>query len=123
MNLRLTKPFLALAALSLSGCFGMAPTENPIPGIETSDSGSRSDTLVIMLPGRGDRARTFVEQGFHREGQRHGFDTIAVDAHFGYYMKRSLLPRLHQDIVLPARDAGYETVSYTHLTLPTICSV
>jgi len=110
MNLRLTTLFLVLAALSLSGCIGMASTENPIPGIETAAADSRSNTLVIMLPGRGDRGATFIDQGFQREGQRHGFDTIAVDAHFGYYMKRSLLPRLHEDIVLPARAAGYENI-------------
>jgi pimeloyl-ACP methyl ester carboxylesterase len=110
MNLRLTTPSLLLAALSLSGCIGMAPTENPIPGIGTADTGSRSDTLVIMLPGRGDRGPTFIEQGFQQEGPKHGFDTIAVDAHFGYYMKRSLLPRLHEDIVLPARAAGYANI-------------
>jgi pimeloyl-ACP methyl ester carboxylesterase len=110
MNLRLTTSFFVLAALPLSGCIGMAPTENPIPGIETADTSSRSNTLVIMLPGRGDRGVTFIDQGFQREGQRHGFDTIAVDAHFGYYMKRSLLPRLHEDIVLPARAAGYESI-------------
>jgi pimeloyl-ACP methyl ester carboxylesterase len=110
MNLRLTAPFFLLAAFTLPGCIGMARTEVPIPGIETADADSRSDTLVIMLPGRGDRAATFIEQGFQREGQRHGFDTVAVDAHFGYYMKRSLLPRLHEDIVLPARAAGYEKI-------------
>ena len=94
----------------LSGCIGLPPTEKPIPSIETARAGSPSDTLVIMLPGRGDRADTFVTQGFQKEGERLGFDTVAVDAHFGYYMKRSLLPRLHTDIVLPARAAGYKNI-------------
>jgi len=96
--------------LPLSGCIGLPPTENPIPAIETAGAGSRADTLVIMLPGRGDRAVTFIDQGFQREGERHGFDTIAVDAHLGYYVNRSLLPRLHEDIVLPAKAAGYRHI-------------
>ena len=100
---------LSILAL-LSGCIGLAPTKTPIPNIKTLRADTPSDTLVIMLPGRGDRADTFIAQGFQKEGERLGFDTIAVDAHFGYYMKRSLLPRLHEDIVLPARAAGYENI-------------
>lgn len=104
--------FVALlpAVVLLTGCIGMAPTENPIPAIETADPAARNATLVIMLPGRGDRAGTFIEQGFQEAGQRLGFDTVAVDAHFAYYMQRSLLPRLHEDVVLPARAAGYENI-------------
>ncbi len=102
-------PLLA-SALLLSGCFGIAATEVPLPSVATVHSEGRSDTLVIMLPGRGDRAEAFASQGFQRAGELHGFDTLAVDAHFGYYMKRILLPRLHEDIVLPARNAGYENI-------------
>jgi len=63
-----------------------------------------------MLPGRGDRADTFLKEGFQDAGKRYGFDTLLVDAHFGYYRKRELIPRLHEDIVLPARKAGYENI-------------
>jgi len=63
-----------------------------------------------MLPGRGDRADTFIREGFEKAGERWGFDTIAVDAHFGYYMERSLLPRLHEDVIVPAHAAGYKNV-------------
>lgn len=110
MNSSLTSPILLLATLLLSGCLGLAPTEVPLPSIETADSGSRNDSVVIMLPGRGDRADTFTREGFERAGIRWGFDTIAVDAHFGYYRERSLLPRLHEDIIVPAHAAGYENV-------------
>lgn len=106
--MRLTTALL-LPAL-LTACLGMAPTEIPLPGIATADTASRNRSLVIMLPGRGDRAVTFINEGFQEAGERFGFDTIAVDAHFGYYMERSLLPRLHEDIILPARQAGYEKV-------------
>lgn len=88
----------------------MAPTETPLPSIETADAASRNRSLVIMLPGRGDRVEAFIREGFQQAGEHHGFDTVAVDAHFGYYRERSLLPRLHEDIVLPARKAGYEQV-------------
>lgn len=76
-----------------------------IPGSE-----SGRETLVIMLPGRGDRATSFTENGFQHAGERYGFDTIAADAHFGYYRERNLVARLHEDIVLPARQAGYQKI-------------
>jgi len=110
MNSGLTSSIFLSITLLLSGCLGMAPTEIPLPGIETVNADSRHESLVIMLPGRGDRAETFIREGFQEAGERWGFDTIAVDAHFAYYMKRSLLPRLHEDIILPARQAGYENI-------------
>lgn len=81
-----------------------------MPGIKTAASSTRNVSLVIMLPGRGDRADNFIAEGFQEAGARYGFDSIAVDAHFGYYRTRSLLPRLHEDIVVPARAAGYENI-------------
>jgi len=110
MNSRLTALLPLSIMLLFSGCLRMPPTEVPLPGIETADSSARHDSLVIMLPGRGDRANTFISKGFQEAGQRWGFDTIAVDAHFGYYRKRILLPRLHEDIVVPARAAGYRNI-------------
>ena len=111
MNSRLTSLLLALMSLFLAGCIGMAPpTEIPLPGIESAFFESRQDSLVIMLPGGGDRAEIFIRKGFQEAGERYGFDTVAVDAHFGYYRERSLLPRLHEDIVLPAREAGYANI-------------
>lgn len=106
--MRLT--ILTVVTLTMSGCFGIPPTGEPLPAIETVNGDRRNETVIIMLPGRGDRADTFIREGFEQLGAVHGFDTIAADAHFGYYMKRSLLPRLHEDIVLPAREAGYKNV-------------
>ena len=36
-------------------------------------------------------------------------DLLVVDAHFGYYARGTVLKRLHEDIVLPARAHGYTT--------------
>jgi pimeloyl-ACP methyl ester carboxylesterase len=89
---------------------GLGPLEVPMPVIETVENDVRQKSVVIMLPGRGDRADTFIREGFEQAGKSKGFDTIAVDAHFGYYRQRSLLPRLHEDVIMPARAAGYENV-------------
>lgn len=103
-------PILLVVSVLLSGCFGLRPTQVPIPSIETAAPEARSETLVVMLPGYGDRADAFIQAGFEDAGRLHGFDTVAVDAHIGYYMRRSLLERIHEDVVLPARAAGYEDV-------------
>jgi pimeloyl-ACP methyl ester carboxylesterase len=110
MHSALKHSILLSLAMMTAACLGLAPTEARLPSIQVLDTGARQDSVVVMLPGRGDRADTFIREGFEAAGKRFGFDTIAVDAHFGYYMQRSLLPRLHDDIILPARDAGYKNV-------------
>lgn len=109
----MTKLFLVFAlvvVLLVAGCIRTPPTQIPIPSVQTVGSAGRSDTLVVMLPGRGDRANTFIREGFEIPGRLNGFDTVAVDAHLGYYMQRSVVNRLHEDIVIPARAAGYSTI-------------
>ena len=94
----------------MAGCASAPPTENPMPSIAISGSDSSHETVVIMLPGRGDRANSFIRNGFPNAGELYGFDTIAADAHFGYFRQRNLVERLHEDIVLPARKAGYKKI-------------
>lgn len=109
---RITK-FIAMAvssALILSACLRLPPVENPIPFVGDADKLAQGKTLIIMLPGMGDRAETFATQNFLDIGQGHNFDTLAIDAHFGYYRDESLVTRLHEDIVLPARERGYDTI-------------
>ncbi|HKJ18388.1 MAG TPA: alpha/beta fold hydrolase [Xanthomonadales bacterium] len=101
---------MTTTAILPAGCAFAPPTETPLPQIRFVDNNKQSSALIIMLPGRGDRAETFVAEGFQHQGQQFGFDTIMVDAHFGYYKERSLIPRLHQDIVLPAKAAGYQEI-------------
>lgn len=103
------RALISFTAVALAAC-GFAPrTEVPIP-IITADDQRKSGTLLVMLPGRGDRAVSFVDAGFLKPVDQSKFDVVAVDAHFGYYMKRSLIPRLHEDVIKPARDAGYDSI-------------
>lgn len=96
--------------LMLSACLRLPPTEIPIPTVGAEATGPGNDTLVVMLPGMGDRAGTFAENGFLEIAGNHGLDALAVDAHFGYYRERSLLPRLRDDIILSARAQGYQHI-------------
>jgi len=102
--------FVTLAAFVISGC-GFAPrTENPVPTIVPAADDRKNKTLIIMLPGRGDRATSFQMAGFLDLIEGSDFDVIAVDAHFGYYKERSLVSRVHEDVVVPAKENGYENI-------------
>src|SRR5690625_7185109 len=35
---------------------------------------------------------------------------LAADAHFRYYRERTFVQRLHEDIILPARQQGYQHI-------------
>ena len=64
-----------------------------------------SAVLVIFLPGIGDFAEDFESRGFIEALMQSPLraDAMAVDAHYGYYGRRTVLERLAQDVVLPAR--------------------
>jgi pimeloyl-ACP methyl ester carboxylesterase len=64
------------------------------------------DTLVVFLPGIGDFAEDFERHGFIDRLLASGVpaDAVAVDAHYGYYGRRTVLERLAEDVVLPARS-------------------
>lgn len=111
--LKMAKKLIAMAAsatLLLSACLRLPPTETPIPKIESIHEHAAGRSLIIMLPGVGDRAGSFAKQEFTAIAGQHGFDTVAVDAHLGYYQDRSLLTRMREDVVRPARAIGYEDI-------------
>jgi pimeloyl-ACP methyl ester carboxylesterase len=107
------KSFLAVSLASTLGCFAIPSADSPLgrlvsQGVE--ESAEPLKPLVVMLPGMGDRMEDFAEAGFIDSDVSRDFDVIAVDAHFGYYRERNLVPRLHQDIIAPARAAGYRQI-------------
>ena len=67
-----------------------------------------SGCTAILLPGRWDRMERFEEAGFPERAERAGvgLGLIEADAHIGYYRKRTVVPRLEQDVVGPARSRG-----------------
>ncbi|MFN7943038.1 MAG: alpha/beta hydrolase [Thermoanaerobaculia bacterium] len=68
--------------------------------------------LAVLLPGRWDRPESLLAAGFADAVEKRGtrLDLVAVDAHLGYFRDRSVVERLHLDIVAPARAAGYRTI-------------
>lgn len=67
-------------------------------------------TLVVLLPGAGDRIGAYDEHGFiaalHDTGM--AVDVLEVDAHWGYYKSRTLVERMEHDVLAPNREKYQE---------------
>lgn len=115
---RLYKSLLA-AILILCSCSLIYPENIPIPSIWYQSSNEKPDTLIVFLPGRGNRASEFEKQGFINAIREAGVsaDAVAVDAHTGYYYRQTLLERLRTDIILPARAKGYRQIWITGISI------
>jgi pimeloyl-ACP methyl ester carboxylesterase len=68
--------------------------------------------LVVMLHGRGGKMQDFNKAGFIDilEAAGPAAEVVTVNAHLGYYAKRTLLVRLQEDIIGPARERGIESI-------------
>jgi len=111
----------ALAAAGVPGC-GWLPREPvaPMPVRRfASACGRRVDTLLVLLPGRGMGLGELEREGFVeavRAGQL-AVDLVLADAHLAYYKNRTVVQRLHDDVVAPARAEGYRQVWLAGISL------
>lgn len=100
------KRFLLLAGLIclLAGCVRYRPTPVPLRTIRFPGAG-QPRTLVVLLPGRRDSPEDFGRIGFPQMAAKAGakVDMVAVDAHLGYYFNRTIVDRLQEDVIAPAR--------------------
>ena len=110
-NLREKISIIVLFALLLSACY--RETKVPIPAIyhETNDMIDNC-TLLVYLPGNGDSPEAFEKNGLFRSVQERGIaaEIVDVDAHLGYYTNNSLVPRLRDDVIDPARARGKRNI-------------
>jgi pimeloyl-ACP methyl ester carboxylesterase len=100
-----------LLAVLLYGCY--TPTKVPIDTIHYSTGDVKGPGLLfVFLHGNGDRNSVFDKEGFIRAAQARGIhaDTISVDAHIGYYMNGTIVTRLKEDVIEPARARGYDHI-------------
>jgi pimeloyl-ACP methyl ester carboxylesterase len=111
----------ALAGLVLTGCnIFLRSTPTPIPTRATPLApAGPATTLVVFLPGRGDGLAAFEREGIVAVMREAGVraDTITVDAHLGYYFKRTVLERLQVDVLQPARSRGYRRIVLVGVSL------
>jgi pimeloyl-ACP methyl ester carboxylesterase len=100
------------AALLTSGCI-VRPTNEPMRRIAYPSPRPYSpDTLVVLLPGWGDRARDFQRHGFIDAMRAAGIDAdvVAVDVHSGCCWRRKLARRIELDVIERARSEGYTSI-------------
>lgn len=123
------KVVLWLAVLSGSGCYQLRSANTPMPTrlycqaldyqLTRPQDCPRAPDVMIMLPGIGDSAERFEQEGLIdqlREAKL-PLDAIVADAHFGYYRDRSLQSRLQQDVLAPAIKAGYHKLHFAGVSL------
>lgn len=117
----ITKIGLAFALLALTGCsLFLRDTPTPIPTLASPLSASgRTETLVVFLRGRGGSMVDFEREGMVAALREAGVraDTIAVDAHLGYYFKKTAIIRLQADVLVPARQQGYRRIVLVGVSL------
>jgi pimeloyl-ACP methyl ester carboxylesterase len=85
----------------------------PLPVLEygrIETSGNR--ILLIFLRGVGGASTDFEEYGLIKEVRSRNLplDIVVPDAHFGYYQTETIVLRLKEDIVDPARARGYRQI-------------
>lgn len=100
-----------LALVVLCSC--LPPARKPLATVAfPAPAGEPASTLIVLLPGRHNDAAAFDSEGFIAAVQRTGLraDIVATEAHFGYYARQTLVPRLHEDVIVPARSNGYRRI-------------
>jgi pimeloyl-ACP methyl ester carboxylesterase len=103
---------LSLLVLWSAGCayFG---TDAPLDLLTySSETTERRPHLIIFLRGQGGSHKSFQKEGFVSAVRRRNlpFDMVAPNAHMGYYVAESLVPRLKQDVIDPAMADGYDRI-------------
>ena len=105
---------LVLAApIFLVGCAMWRPAVVPMRSvIEPAACSAPVSTLLVMLPGSYSRPQEFQSEGFVKIARRHHMaaDLLLVDAHVRYYQNRSIIDRLAEDVIRPARLRGYRQI-------------
>jgi S-formylglutathione hydrolase FrmB len=91
------------AVLTSSACF-RAPV--PMEKIEYPVN-PPAKCLVVLMPGAGSDEHDFEKEGFVKVLQDSGLslDIVAANATLGYYMKETMIPRAHDDVIAPAAAA------------------
>lgn len=109
------------ALLALTGCsLFLRATPTPIPTLTSPVAGTgRTSTLVVFLPGRGGTLGAFEREGITATLREAGVraDTVELDAHLGYYLKKTAVEQLRDEVLLPARQQGYRRIVLVGISL------
>ena len=116
--------FLIIIVGVICGCAAAPKTPLDILYYRSSDP-MQSRNLIVFLKGRGASYHSFERYGFVEAVRRRNlpYDMAVPDAHYGYYISRSLFERLREDIIEPARNRGYEKIWLVGISMGGLGSV
>ena len=106
-----------LLLVTVNGCGYQVSV--PIEKTEYRAGETPARHLVILLGGRGAGPTYFEDHKWVEIARAHGVqvDFVAPYAHFGYYLRSQLHPRLKKDIVTPAKKLGYKSISLLGISM------
>jgi pimeloyl-ACP methyl ester carboxylesterase len=98
-------PLLLLLLAATAGCYRAKPATVPLRTVAFETGTPYAKCLVVFLPGRGDGPEELARHGFPAALKKAGSQCsmIGVDSHLGYFANRTLVARLHEDVIAPAR--------------------
>lgn len=72
----------------------------------------KNKTLIVFMRGVNGSYEDFAHEGLVDAvfARNLVFGVVVPDAHFGYYRDRTLIHRLHEDVLEPAGQAGYSDI-------------
>lgn len=111
---------VALVCVWLAGCAVPRAARVPMPSLSVpAETGRMAPVLIVFLPGSREVPQDIVDEGLVAEVRRQGLDAdvIVADAHMGYFRAGSFEQRLREDVVVPARERGYQSVWLAGISL------
>jgi hypothetical protein len=112
---------LLIATAIIAGCYSLIPSTNAPMQIttDTAQCRQRADTLLVLLPGAYDKPEDFIAQGFVKalRDKQLDVDVQMVNAHLGYYKEVTVIERLHEDVIKPAKAQGYRQIWLAGISL------
>ncbi len=97
--------------LLLAGCINTGDRRQPIPTLAFTGA-TPGRALVVVLPGRWDDAQDMARAGMPEAIRRAwpDADVLLTGANMAYYTDGGLPKRLHDEVILPARERGYREI-------------
>jgi pimeloyl-ACP methyl ester carboxylesterase len=111
---------LVAAPILLSCCALNRAAVVPVPTrAQAHRPDGRAPTLIVFLPGRRSHLGDFEKERFFDMVRERGIDAdlVETDLHFGYYAGGTYDERLLEDVIAPARAAGYQRIWLVGISL------
>lgn len=105
-----------MVSLMLFGCAYLRKPAGPIPVKEVpAPRQGAGRPLVVVLPGRGDDLDDLAKTGIAEAVQQAwpDADVLLAGVTLGYYADGGMAQRLHDEVIVPARQRGYREIWLT----------